>query len=142
MLGLAWAANLRCLDQIGLYDAAVVGGGDNAILHAAFGAQQNFLDRRNFDALRSSGYLSWAEKFQTAIGGRIGYVPGRAYHLWHGDLGKRDYLKRHTEFASLGFSLGEDIVIGTNGAWHWRRNRPDLEAYFRRYLLNRAEDGE
>ena len=42
--------------------------------------------------------------------------------------------------AALDFDPDIDIKIGGNGAWHWARRRPDLEAFLSEYFVSRAED--
>jgi hypothetical protein len=40
----------------------------------------------------------WSQKFYNVVGGSIGYVKGDLYHIWHGTLESREYLKRVKEF--------------------------------------------
>lgn len=99
-VGFAWGARLDFLKSInGLYDKGLVGGADHIMAHAfageipceciekSFGDQEDLLNWSK-NAYREMGFLG------------IGYVPGNLYHLWHGDIEKRQYLKRIQEFTS------------------------------------------
>ncbi len=78
--------------------------------------------------------------FHKSVAERFGHLPGMIYHLKHGALKNRQYLARHEQLAGFGFDPEFDIRIGPNGAWHWARPRPDLEAFLRDYFVSRAED--
>jgi hypothetical protein len=40
----------------------------------------------------------WSIKFYKLVNGKIGYVKGDLFHIWHGDIEKRQYLKRIQDF--------------------------------------------
>jgi hypothetical protein len=40
----------------------------------------------------------WSTRFFELVQGKIGSVDGELYHIWHGDIKKRDYLKRVQDF--------------------------------------------
>jgi hypothetical protein len=93
------------------------------------------------NSARWAHYAKWARQFDQAVNEHIGYVEGRLYHLWHGDAKNRKYGERHQIFASFDFDPATDLAISSNGAWQWARSRPDLEEFFTKYFLSRAEDG-
>lgn len=96
-VGFAWGARREVLDMVPLYDKALIGGGDHIIAHAAAGQiphkciTKSFTD--NIDEV-----LDWSRKFFSVVKGEIGYVPGNLYHIWHGHIENRQYLKRIQEF--------------------------------------------
>ena len=96
-VGFAWGARREVLDTIPLYDRALIGGADHIIAHAAAGhmkhkcIQKSFTD--NLDEINE-----WSIKFYKLINGKIGYVKGDLFHIWHGDIEKRQYLKRIQDF--------------------------------------------
>jgi hypothetical protein len=139
--GMAWAARRTILEDHGLYDALIVGTGDRALVAAMYGQFESLTQRCQLNSARQAHYLKWARPYQQAIGGRVGYVQGRLFHLWHGDIKNRNYAGRHQRLAGLHFEPEADLKIGPNGAWHWARSRPDLEAFFVNYFTDRAEDG-
>lgn len=96
-VGFAWGAKREVLERQPLYDKALIGGADHIIAHAAAGQIPHSCISKSFtDNLEE--VLDWSRKFYDAVGGRIGYVKGDLYHIWHGDIDKREYLKRIQEF--------------------------------------------
>lgn len=96
-VGFAWGARREILDIIPLYDKALIGGADHIIAHASAGQIGHSCLMKSFtediDAVNE-----WCEDFDFLINGKISYVKGDLYHLWHGDVAKRQYLKRVQEF--------------------------------------------
>jgi len=96
-VGFAWGARREVLDAVPLYDRALVGGADHVIAHAAAGhfdhscIQKSFTE--NLDEINA-----WSKQFYNVVKGKIGYAKGDLYHIWHGDIAKRQYLKRVQEF--------------------------------------------
>jgi hypothetical protein len=138
--GLAWAANRALLEDHGLYDAAIAGGGDSLMAYAMYGRSEPLADSFLLDATRQQHYLKWAVPFHKSVAGRIGHVPGMIYHLRHGAKENRAYFDRQVSLAGFDFDPDLDIRIGANGAWHWARPRPDLENFLQKYFVGRAED--
>jgi len=139
--GLAWAARREILENHGLYDAMIAGGGDRAMASAMYGQLETLVKLNEFNCARREHYLKWAHPYHKAVNGSISHVAGRLYHLWHGDIHNRNYASRHRRLAECNFNPDADIVIGSNGAWQWARSRPDLEEFFAKYFAGRAEDG-
>jgi len=96
-VGFAWGARREVFDKIMLYDRALIGGADHIMAHAAAGQinhpciTKSFTD--NIDEINS-----WSEDFYDVVRGMIGYTQGNLFHVWHGDVEKRQYLKRIQEF--------------------------------------------
>ena len=140
--GFAWAARREALTH-GLYDVCLSGSGDHLMAHAAggdfgcacvraiFGANTTFEDH----------YRVWASSFHAQAAGRIGALPGRLLHLWHGDFALRGYPDRNRELAALEFDPGNDLKLGEAGTWTWASDRPALHRWARRQFEARAEDG-
>lgn len=96
-VGFAWGAKRSVLETMPLYDRALIGGADHIIAHAAAGQighsclQKSFTE--DIDAIND-----WSEDFEKVIDGKISFVVGELHHIWHGDIAKRQYLKRIQEF--------------------------------------------
>ena len=103
-VGFAWGARREILEACPLYDRAMVGGADHIIAHAAAGQIAHTCITKSFtediDAVNA-----WSQKFFDVVKGRIGYVKGDLYHIWHGDLKNRQYLKRVIEFTGPSKSI-------------------------------------
>ena len=137
--GLAWACRRAVLDAHGLYDACILGGADRVMMCAglgelAAGAQANHMNSR-----RMAHYLAWARPFFESVRGRVGAIPGRVFHLWHGDLRDRRYEERIDLLDDL--DPYTDVVADAGGCWRWNSDKPDLHAAVRRYFEARNEDG-
>lgn len=96
-VGFAWGAKRSVLEKCPLYDRALIGGADHIIAHAATGyihhpcVVKGFKD--NIDEIDK-----WSRDFYLEVDAQIDYVPGDLHHIWHGDIAKRQYLKRVKDF--------------------------------------------
>lgn len=98
-VGFAWGARREILERIPLYDRALIGGADHIIAHAATGQIPHSCITKSFtDNLDE--VLKWSKRFYKLIQGKVGYVSGDLYHIWHGDIDKRQYLKRIQDFTA------------------------------------------
>lgn len=98
-VGFAWGAKREIFDHIKLYDKALIGGADHIIAHAATGQVQSSCITKAFQE-NLDEIQKWSEEFAKIIDGKIGYVPGNLYHIWHGSIESREYLKRIQDFDS------------------------------------------
>ena len=138
--GFAWAGKRSILERHGFYDACIIGAGDRSMTFAMYGRFDEVMRSMSMSAIQQKHYLRWAVPFCEAIGGRIGYVPGRVYHLWHGDIKNRNYSDRHKRLSKFDFNPELDIKVDCNGAWQWARCKPELENFCARYFVSRDED--
>lgn len=96
-VGFAWGARREVLDQVPLYDKALIGGADHIMAHAAAGHIPHKCITKSFtDDIDNIN--RWSKMFFLSVRGKIGYVPGTLFHIWHGDIKKREYLNRIKEF--------------------------------------------
>lgn len=110
-VGFAWGAKRSVLDIMPLYDKALIGGADHIIAHAAAGQINHSCLQKSFtediDAIND-----WSEDFEKLINGKISYVKGDLYHIWHGDISKRQYLKRIQDFTPKAKKITKKDVNG------------------------------
>ncbi len=127
-VGFAWGAQRSLLDRVPLYDKALIGGADHIIAHAAANQiihpciAKSFTE--NLDEIRD-----WSELFALNVLEQIGYVKGNLYHIWHGDILKRQYLKRIQDFSP---QINTIVEKDQNGLYV--TNKPDdakLKEYYR-----------
>ncbi len=137
-VGFAWGARREVFDVTELYDRALIGGADHIIAHAAAGQinhpciKKSFTD--NLDEVNT-----WSKQFYLTVRGKIGYVSGDLYHIWHGDIEKRQYLKRIQDFTVTTKSITKKdkngLYITENGD----------DAYVKKYFKDRevksSDDG-
>jgi len=139
--GGAWAARRDVLKKHGFYDALVLGGGDEAVTYAAVGWFEKSLANHLANARQKQHYLEWAVPFFHTVRGNIVCVEGDLHHLWHGELSKRSYSKRHQNLVPFGFDPYADISVAENGSWRWNSAKPALHQYVQSYFMSREEDG-
>jgi hypothetical protein len=139
--GLAWASR-RELDEHGLYDACIVGGGDRAILFAALGMVDHLVQSWEMSPRSAEHYREWANLCFKRVQGRIGHIRGGIFHLWHGDLHNRRNFETHRRlFAQFDFDPFVDIVVDGNGCWLWNSDKSEMHAFVKHYFESRQEDG-
>jgi hypothetical protein len=115
--GACWVASRQWLDSIGgLYDRNIVGGGDAVFFEAVSGQRTQYRQRQSPAGQKHLG--EWVAK---VVGVKIEYVPGAAFHLWHGDLKNRQYVSR-------------DAILR-------RFDYDDFRAAVAGYFAGRREDG-
>jgi hypothetical protein len=139
--GLAWASRREVLEAHGLYDACILGSGDRAVLCAALGTFEYCTRALLMNRRQEEHYLAWAQPYFETVRGRIGYIPGRALHLWHGEVKDRQYGARDRGLEALDFDPFSDIALDRHGCWRWSSDKRELHAFVRHYFESRNEDG-
>lgn len=157
--GFAWAARREVLAEHGLYDAMIAGSGDHVMAHAFAGDFSSRCIRRIMadNEPHIAHFADWATKVYPKVRGRVGYVPGRLLHLWHGDTEHRRYVDRNRELAAFGFDPEKHLERDARGLWRWRSDKPGLRGSIQRltggskhrqmhdwairYFASRREDG-
>ena len=139
--GLAWAARVELMREHRFYDAMIVGGGDRSFGAAALGRWAEAVWLHQLQPARAAHYEAWAKPFHQAVQGDIGALPGRLFHLWHGDIADRSYTERHVRFANFPFDPSVDLARDPNGLWKWAQPRADIAEFMEEYFASRHEDG-
>jgi hypothetical protein len=88
---------------------------------------------------RSESYLKWGKPFHRTVANKVGYIGGKVFHLWHGDIINRNYKNRFKILAE--FDPQNDVYIGDNGVFHWTKPNTVLAEQLRAHFVNRREDG-
>ncbi len=140
-LGYAWAAHRDLVREHGFYDACIVGGGDAAMVRAAYGRSDLLIRLVAMNAAQAKHYQRWAKRFYGDVAGSIGCIEGTLFHLWHGAMVDRRYIERQEELSAFGFDPHSDIAIDHEGAWRWSSHKPAMHASVRAYFSSRREDG-
>lgn len=131
-VGFAWGAKREVLHQVPLYDKALIGGADHIIAHAAAGQIIHPCIAKSFtDDIES--VKEWSDKFYKEIGSyKLNYTNGDLYHIWHGDIEKRQYLKRIQDFTKS----SKNITEKDDNGLYVNRNIED-ENYMKSYFKQR-----
>lgn len=139
--GHAWAARRELFDGLGLYDALIVGSGDKFMISAAYGRVEATAQAYGLPEALLRHLKSWAQLFQARVDGRIGYLSGSLWHLWHGQLEHRNYLHRAAVLAEHNYDPTTDLDSAKELAWRWSSDKPGLHRGVAEYLGSRREDG-
>ena len=130
-VGFAWGARKAILELVPLYDKALVGGADHIVAHAAVGQIPCSCITKAFsediDAVNT-----WSKQFYSVVKGNLSYVPGNVYHLWHGDINKREYLKRIIDFTPTAKNITEKDENGL-----YTTQDPNAKKYVKDYFERR-----
>ena len=139
--GLAWASRRHVLERHGLYDACIWGSADRAMLCAAMGEFEYGTRALLMNERQREHFLAWARPFHETVRGRVGCIPGVAFHLWHGEVADRQYGTREQRLQPFGFDPYRDIALDEHGCWRWSSPKPELHAFLAEYFAARYEDG-
>lgn len=138
--GFAWVAR-RDVVSDGLYDRAVLGGGDIINAHAMAG-DDDFLRGRNlycrWMSVPERGAVErWGRDMARRTGGRLGVVPGRILHLFHGAIASRRYVERLAILRDEVFDPEVDIAADASGCWRWATSKASLHERVGEYFKGR-----
>jgi hypothetical protein len=142
--GFAWAARRSVLDQVGLYDACITGGGDHVMAHAFCGDWESPCLTRMMgpDSLWYRHAVAWAKRAYPLVRARLGVVEGTALHLWHGALASRRYNRRDEALRNARFDPNQDLERDEGGCWRWVSHKPALHAALGNYLAERRVEAD
>ncbi len=137
--GFAWAFKRSWYTLHKLPDFAVVGSGDaafkDAVIDGCIPKDKNMMDML-------SEYMK--QVIERPV---IRYIDVNIYHLYHGSLVNRKYVKRHAEIQTIlssfhMHSLSEVLDYDINGLRCWKEEfKHTMNAYMKSYLTNRNDDG-
>lgn len=135
-VGFAWGARRSVLNQVPLYDKALIGGADHIMAHAAAGQIVHPCIAKSFtDDL--ADVKAWSKRFYSVVDGKIGYAPGVLLHLWHGEIEKRQYLKRIQDFTKQAKQINER---DENGLYVQTGQNAYMDNYYRQREVYGATD--
>lgn len=138
--GIGWAGHKDVLQEVGWYDACVIGGGDKAMALATIGRADILISERPMTESHVDHYRAWAEQLCEGNADRLGVVSGSIFHLWHGRYRRRNYVDRHHILKQLAFDPSRDLALSQNGTWRWTPNAQALQAAVGEYFSKRLED--
>jgi hypothetical protein len=141
--GFGWAARRDVLER-GLYDACLSGSADHLMAHAFAG---DLVSRCITRTLGESGpalehFLQWGERSHRAVGRSLSHLSGNVFHLWHGELRRRDYNRRDRAVRATGFNPSEHIRLNPSGCWQLDPSCARLGEWSSLYFQERRDDGQ
>lgn len=139
--GFAWACAVDRIRTLGLYDANILGSGDNIFL---MGLRPELGETFSIDGITPAHHThiqSWISRArQSGLFDHVAYCEGEIYHLWHGDLSRRSYRERHSILKRHGYCPKSDIRLDQEGLWAWHQPQSALAQEVASYFASRQED--
>ena len=89
------------------------------MLCAAMGLFEYGIRALLMNSRQQEHFMGWARPFHETIAGRIGYIPGLALHLWHGEMRDRQYGVREQGLQAFDLDPFVDIALVARGCWRW-----------------------
>ena len=144
--GYAWAARRELFEQCGLYDVCLTGSNDHMMAHAFAAAIANspcMTDILGAPRADAQQFIKWGLQARDLVGGKLGVVPGRVLHLWHGEHADRRYGQLDSEFKTFGFDPDLHVRHDENGLLEWTAAAPEfMQTWARQLFETRDEDGD
>lgn len=135
--GFCWMMKREIIQQIQLYDKAIIGGGD--VLFAGMAIHRplarSMLSNGESGTPRYKDYLKWSTNARHHLRDlkRATYLEGNSSHLWHDEKRYRIYGARHFLLLLEEFNPKEDMVIEKDTGLYYlvnERIRRFVETYF------------
>lgn len=143
--GFAWAARRELFDRFGLYDVCLTASGDHLMSHAFAGGMIHSVCLKRIIGRQEKymhHFLEWGVQVRDLVGGRVGVVPGRLLHLWHGDLEDRRYADMNNEFKQFDFDPERHLRKDADGLLEWADAPDELKQWASDMFALRKEDGD
>ena len=153
--GFGWAAKAEVLEQVQLFEHAVVGGGDKLILAASLAddvCDERLVELthsryrckacgyRNRSEAFSASLMDWARQWSAAVDQSVDYARVQIKDMYHGQRSDRGYSDRHDILHSHQFDPGSDLVDSPTGCLQWAPGKKQLRVEVESYFLSRRED--
>jgi hypothetical protein len=136
--GLAWAARRSSLLKVGgLYDYGIVGSGDSIMASALIGYGLRALRADSTDGFRETVSI-WQVAAQKLKGSKLGFVPGKVSHHWHGDRRNRGYVDRDLILSQFHYDPLVDLDVNPDGVYEVVA--PGLCEAIGAYFVSRDDD--
>lgn len=144
--GYAWAARRELFEQCGLYDVCLTGSNDHLMAHAftaTIATSPCMVDVLGAPRPDAQHFIKWGLRARDLVAGKVGVVPGRILHLWHGEHADRRYAQLDAEFRTLGFDPDRHVRHDENGLLQWTAAAPGpIREWARGMFETRDEDGD
>lgn len=139
--GHAWCARREFVEQYGLYDRCILGGGDRALAQGIIGQAEELIARNWMGPGHAEDYRRWVSAVRQQVTAMT-YIEGDIHHLWHGNLERRQYRMRWRILADHGYDPATDLALSAEGCWKWNSPKSGMHRAIRDYFGSRREDGE
>jgi len=143
--GFAWAFKRDVFRKLGgFYDKSIIGGGDIALVLSMFPTEVSNSDFIRANAHGRFGEFvidSWREYYTNfkKVNPRIGCLPIKLFHLFHGVTRDRNYTERYRAISRvLTGTWDQEIHVNKDGLYEF--NNPIINDVLYKYFKDRNED--
>jgi hypothetical protein len=144
--GYVWAMKKNDFLQMnGLFEKSLVGSAD---LHFAFailpGNRVKETIPETVDQEYKDSVIEWAETVNSVVQGKIGYIPVKIQHLFHGDRENRQYMSRWNIVVKHHWKPNSYLIPNSKGLLqfnpdYYQQTKP-IQSQMIQYFKNRLED--
>lgn len=138
-LGLGYAAHAEWLREARFYDAGIVGGGDRMFIAPLLDRLEECFRERPATPAHRRHYFGWLHRARGVLPMPHTFLPGKIYHLYHGELRNRNYQLRSAILTESGFDPELHIVKTPQRVWQWTNEAGELPARVLAYLASRRD---
>ena len=137
--GHAWAARREAIEA-GLFDLAILGGGDS-LMHHAWTGRTGGASLTDLPPTIRERFVAWAKQAWCPVRGRVGWVDQTITHHWHGPPRRRHPADRGRRLYAAGFDLDRHLVRD-RGLWRWTPAADPVRRVVADYFAERTKDAE
>jgi hypothetical protein len=137
--GMAFAGHAEWLKRVRFYDAAIVGGGDRMLIAPLLGQLDEVFRERPATPAHERHYRGWLDRLRGLLPMQYAFLPGKIYHLYHGELSDRHYPARPAVLTESGFDPELHICKTPQGVWQWTDEAGKVGARVLAYLESRND---
>lgn len=136
--GMAVAIRLGVHPDWKFYDRNLVGGGDGLLMAGMTGYLEEYLEKQGYPAAHRMYARKWVSD---NICGQlsVGFADNQLYHLWHGNLASRQYLKRHEILARHNYDPAVDVIASPREALRIHPDKAGMRSDIQKYLASRGD---
>lgn len=136
--GYAWACTRKAYETMnGLVEFAILGSGDRHMALALIG-----LVDYSYPGTIHTNYKALLHIFQDrCLSLRLGYIPGKILHHFHGSIADRKYVERWNILTHLQYDPTQDIYKNNKGLIGLTVSGKRLQSAIKMYFMTRKEDG-
>ncbi len=136
--GMAVAIHLEKHSSWKNYEGNIVGGGDGIFIAGATNHLDDLFSVRSFSPAHRQSIRAWkAENFPNEM--QLGYAHNEIFHLWHGEIEKRQYIDRHLILAAHEYDPAADLNLETSGALLLAQGKEKIGKDIADYLMSRED---
>ncbi len=136
--GMAVAARLDGQSRWKHYEGNIVGGGDSVLMAAVVDHLDDLFLTHTFSPAHQENIRNWRTKnWPEKIS--LGFANNQIAHLWHGDLDKRKYAKRHALLVDCNYNPARDLDSAQHGALRFAKEKTKIRTVVTEYLISRDD---